>query len=620
MSATRAAALLLTAALLSGASAATASPAVAAPAAATAAPVAAAVPADVDDFSFDSFTGEYTLGRDAEGRSTLTTVETLVARFPETDQNRGIRRSLVDTYDGHPTGLDVVSVTDETGAPRPYEEDSEDGVVTLTIAADDYVHGAQTYVITYTQHDVTRFFADTDADEFYWDVNGTDWAQPFARVTADVQLADGLAEHATGAVDAASGAAGADGPATIAETDDGWRFEATALGPGENLTFAIGFEPGTFTPRPDGFTAMPFPALSAGGALLALLAAAWAGVVRRRRLRDAPGRPVIVPEYLPPKGVGVLLASVIGKHTTHAIPAEILQLAVLGRVRVVEVEKSGWLSSKPAFELEYVDERDRRTRGLRDVPPTADDVEALHALFGATLTPGERRELGSSDQKAAKRLHELVVAVARRATSDGYRRKLPGGLIAGVLAAATAAFAAAFVFAVVSFDQAVGGFWPLATLIVAGLAFVAAIVLVAKVPLESKGAELRDHLAGLELYIRLAEKDRLAYLQSPQGALREPVAAGDPEQVLQLNERLLPWAVLLGQEKAWTAELGRAYERLGRQPDWYTGQHAFNAAVFASAIGGMSQSVTSTYSAASGGSAGGASSGGGGGGGGGGGV
>ncbi|WP_240665827.1 DUF2207 domain-containing protein [Agromyces sp. LHK192] len=594
------------------------------PGAAASAPVAA-VAAGVDDFTFASFTGDYALDRDAEGRSTLTTTETLVAQFPEIDQNRGIRRNLVDEYDGHPTGLQVESVTDEAGAARPYEEERDGGIVTLTIAADDYVHGTQTYVITYTQRDVTRYYADTDADEFYWDVNGTDWAQPFGVVTANVHLGPGLAEAATGGVDTAAGTQGSTGAATAAPTADGWTFEARELGPHQTLTFAIGFEAGTFIARDDGFLAAPWPLISVLGALVAVLAAVWAGVLRATRLRDEPGRPVIVPEYLPPEGVGVLLGSVIAKGTTHAIPAQILQLAVLGRLQVVEVPAKGWFASKPSFELQYqepgpADELRERQRRLRRIEPTADDVQALHALFGATLTPGERRELGKADAKAVKQLTTLQQDVGRRATSEGYRGKLPVGAMVGAGLVALVGGLVAFVFAVVSFDQVYGGIWPLVPMLVGGIAVVAAVLLLVKHPLRTKGAEVRDHLAGLELYIRMAEADRLAYLQSPAGALRTPVAADDPEQVLQLDERLLPWAVLLGQEKAWTAELGRSYERMGRQPDWYSGSHLFNAAVFSSAIGGMSSSVTSTYSASSGGSGGGASAGGGGGGGGGGGV
>ncbi len=61
----------------------------------------------------------------------------------------------------------------------------------MTSRADDYVHGRQTYVFTYTLENVT-VHTDTGIDEFYWDVNGTGWAQSFGRVTARVTLDDSL--------------------------------------------------------------------------------------------------------------------------------------------------------------------------------------------------------------------------------------------------------------------------------------------------------------------------------------------------------------------------------------------------------------------------------------------
>ena len=61
---------------------------------------ASAATGDVDDFTFDSFTADYTLTRDADGTSHLAVVEEIVAVFPDADQNRGIRRLLPDSYNG----------------------------------------------------------------------------------------------------------------------------------------------------------------------------------------------------------------------------------------------------------------------------------------------------------------------------------------------------------------------------------------------------------------------------------------------------------------------------------------------------------------------------------------
>ena len=134
------------------------------------------------------------IDRDAADRSTLATTEELVAQFPDIDQNRGIRRAIPAVYQGHSTDLRIESVTDETGAPRSYDTSRDGDFLVLTIAVPEgqYVHGEQHYVIRYSQRDVTRHFEDTGRDEWYWDVNGTGWAQPFGVVDATVHLGPGL--------------------------------------------------------------------------------------------------------------------------------------------------------------------------------------------------------------------------------------------------------------------------------------------------------------------------------------------------------------------------------------------------------------------------------------------
>jgi uncharacterized membrane protein YgcG len=568
--------------------------------------VAAPASAGVDDFRFESFDGQYELSRDAEGHSVLTTTETLVAVFPDFDQNRGIRRLLVDDYKGQPTDIRVQSVTDENGNPRNYETETDDGFLELTIADDGvYVHGEQTYVISYTQRHVTRYFENTDADEFYWDTNGTDWGQPFGEVTATVILGADLMAALDGNVTAVSGREGATNPASVETTGSGFSFSASDLGAGENLSFAIGFEQGTFEPRDSGFFAAPWPTVSTIFALLGILAAVLAGLTRARRLRDAPGRGVIIPEYVVPKNANVFLSSVLIGKQAKVTTAAILKLAVAGNIRVLEVG-----GKKPHYQLQFV------TADGTD----ADEREFLHALFGNTLDFEEVRSLQKADQKAATRITKLMKRVTADATANGYRRKVPVGVVSLVCLLAAAAAAGAFIFGVVSLDDSYGGAWPLLPMGVGVAAAILSFVFVAKIPLTESGVELRDYLRGLEMYIELAEADRIRYLQSPQGAITTPVAADDTAEVVKLNEKLLPYAVLFGHEKEWAEELGRYYEELGQQPTWYAGHGAFNAALFSSSIGSMAASTASAYSSSSGGSGGGASSGGGGGGGGGGGV
>jgi hypothetical protein len=168
-------------------------------------------------------------------------------------------------------------------------------------------------------------------------------------------------------------------------------------------------------------------------------------------------------------------------------------------------------------------------------------------------------------------------------------------------------------------DAAVSAWIPLALIAGAILAELTVIRMMSRKPLTVLGAEVRDHLAGLRVFIEWAEADRIRMLQSPQGAERIPVDTTDSGVMLKLYEVLLPYAVVFGQEKRWAQELAVLYSEHG-SPGWYSGSSGFNASAFSSGISTLSASTAASSASSSGGSGGGGSAGGGGGGGGGGGV
>ena len=599
---------------------------VAAPAVPVGVPVAVA--AGVDDFSFASMHADYRLGRDDEGHSTLATTETLVARFPETDQNHGIRRQIPTHYRGEPTELSVVSVTDETGRERDYEtdtdsDDSDNEYLIVTIADDGFVHGDQTYVISYTQKNVAHYPDDTPDEEFFWEVNGTGWAQPFGSVSATVHVAADLVPALTGQSAcyrgvATSGAA-CDALETAADGDE-WVVQATArdLAPYEGLALAVGFDAGTFVPRDDSFTANVFPSIAILAALAALATAVIGVALRSTRWRNQSGRPTIIAEYLPPAGVNLLQAGgVLGaKASGKALTAQFLQFAVNGNVRVLEGD------GKNHYLLEL--------RSRAGLDPTERAV--LDALFPANRPLGTIRDFKKTDAKLGTALTAAQSAARKQLLADGLREKKGGALRGWLLGVAVVTGFVALLASIISFATEVAGAWPALFLVVGVAAAIVTIAVTADVrPLTAGGAELRDYLKGVSVYISLAEADRLRVLQSPRGALRTPyrpdaatgaVPATEPVQVLKLYERLLPFAVLTGQEKDWSAVLGDYYAGVNQQPDWYVGTAPFSAAYFATGVSAFATSASSGVASSSSGSgsSGGGSVGGGGGGGGGGGV
>ncbi|MFT2817809.1 DUF2207 domain-containing protein [Leifsonia sp. A12D58] len=585
-----------------------------------------------DDFTFSSWHSDLVLGRDADGRSTLTTTETIVADFPDFDQNRGIRRAIPTHYDGHTTDIDIVSVTDETGSARNYDAETSDDdgeFLEITIAADDYVHGAQTYVITYTQRNVTLFPDDAADNEFYWEVNGTGWAQPFGSVTATLSMDAALADALNGQASCFQGSASSGSQCVSlekTETAGGTNFEADAgeLGPHEGLTIVVGFDEGTFVPRDDSFLANPFPTIGLIGGILAVLTAIAAWVVRLTRWRNAPGRPTIIAEYLPPKGVNLLVSGDIAGVTTTSMPAQLLSFAVRGNVRVLEAKGKGHY----ILELVHAD-------GLE-----AAELALLTDLMPG-LTPGTRLDLKKTSSTVTAKIQKHLATVRKTVVSMGLREHKGGALRSWLIAGGVFSLVLAFVGSIGAFATEVAGLWPVLTIFCGVIGFIATLAATAVVrPLTAAGAELRDYLAGLRLYIDLAEADRLRVLQSPAGALTSPyrpvidssavpmpgLDAPDSElKIVKLYERVLPFAVLFGLEKNWSKVLGDYYARVNAEPDWYVGTNGFNAALFATGIGAFASSTTAAWSGSSGSStssgfSGGGSVGGGGGGGGGGGV
>lgn len=574
--------------------------------------VAQVRPSNVDNFTFDSFEVVYELDRDADGRATLTTTETLVARFPDVDQNRGIRRTLPATYQGRPTALEVVSVTDENGQSRPFTVESSDAVTSVVSAVPEgqFVRGVQTYVITYTQRDVVDRFTNTNAEEFYWNLNGTDWPQPFARVSGEVRLGAGLAESLTGGAFCYQGYAGSSDVCEISVDGDTVTVSSSRpLAPYENVTVAIGFQPGTFTLYDRSPLASPFfwmLSLVVLGALVIMIAALR---LRYTRFRDADGRPVIVAEYLPPAGVDLVEAAILLHRRKRAIASEIVDLAVQGHIRIVEEQKSAFRST---WRLELVN-----ILGASNY-----EMRLLQFFFGTSVKPGATHTLSATSTTINTKLAKFLTDVAiDETTKRRWRRTVPARYSVGLSAIGFAAVFGAFVSWVGLNEEGRDPGWGF---VAVGVCVIAAIITTSAMgrrPLTETGAEIHDHLKGLNEYIQLAEADRMRVLQSPEGALRDPVDPTDQSQRLRLTERLLPWAVLFGHEKEWAKELGTFYPE-GESPSWYRGAGAFHAGAFAAGVSSVSSTMSSSYSgtSSSGGSGGGGSSGGGGGGGGGGGV
>ncbi len=203
----------------------------------------------MNDFEFESFHSDYVLSQDADGHARLQVVETIIAIYPEFDQTRGFYRDIPEYRHGVQLHTAVESVVDEFGQPVPYTTEFYEEFFSVGLGDDTFVHGRQTYVITYSQVDVVERFADSGFDEFYWDVNGTGWAQPFGRVSMSLRVEPSIAPALTGDSACYVAVGECDEPLVSAPDVDGavgFTAASNGLAPNESLTFAIEFQPGTF--------------------------------------------------------------------------------------------------------------------------------------------------------------------------------------------------------------------------------------------------------------------------------------------------------------------------------------------------------------------------------------
>jgi len=560
------------------------------------APTVSAV--DVNNFTIRDYEINYTLDRDANGKSTLLTEEVITAEFPNYDQNRGIERAIPSSYDGHTTSLKILSVEDQYGAAQNYTTyDSSGGTVVRIGDADIYVRGIQVYKITYSQTDVTKFFADANKDEFYWDTNGTDWRVPIDNLRVTLYVANNLQVQLDGSKACYFGEYGSNAKCEI--TQDGTVFTVTQenIRTNQNVTLAIGFQAGTFVAyKPSAietFVAMWF-VLVVITSFISFFVIVWLCVSYKRRSDRDSEVGTIIPEYIPPKNASVTIVGMLINKQSKLFSAQVIDLAVRHYLKITETRQKAFFKTAN-YSIEIISDtsklREEEQELLRDIFVSPEigkkyDTDSIKRDYAMGI------RISDNNLKATKNIKTIYNLRAKdEVQTKKFRTRAAVILILALLTLSPG------------------------LLIAAVIAFIMSILIS---PLNDAGLELKRYILGMEMYIKVAEEERLKILQSPEGA-PEPIDTTDNTRMIKLYERMLPYAILFGLEKEWSKRLGDYYETTNAQPNWYSGNNAvFNAVVLTSAISSFNN-TTSYANSSSSGSGGGGSSGGGGGGGGGGG-
>jgi uncharacterized protein (TIGR04222 family) len=454
-------------------------------------------------------------------------------------------------------------------------------------------HGIHTYTFRYRVNRMLGFFE--QHDELYYNVTGHQWGFPIDKASATVRL-EFDAPRDTIFVEGYTGRYGSRAQDYGRYLDDNGdvHFEAnTVLPPAHGLTIVVGWPKG-FVDEPTQIDRIGWllrdnrnflAALAGLFLLIAYYVPTWV-----KHGRD-PEEGVIVTRYDPPRGFSPASLRYIRQmyYDDKVMTAAIVNLAVKGYVTIENDDGEHTIHRKAA------------TGALASMAPG--EQELFDALFAA----GDSVKLESTN-------HEVLGGARdahRKSLKKDYKQhyfQTNGWLnVPAVIIVILAA--------IISLKIGRGPTPLVIATIVLSFLTIVFFAIIMKRP-TMRGRKLLDEMMGFTDYLEIAEKDELN--------LRNP-----PDKTPELFEALLPYALALGVEHAWSEKFAAVLASI-RNPDgstyspsWYHG--SWNTANLSNSTNSLSNGLNSAVSSSvtppgssSGGGGGGFSGGGGGGGGGGG--
>jgi uncharacterized membrane protein YgcG len=548
----------------------------------------------------------YDIEVDVSRDGSLLVTEHIQVRAEGNRIRRGIYRDFPTRYRDRygnrvVVGFEVLGV-ERNGAPEPWFTENVSNGVRINTGNDDYlaVPADYTFTIRYRTTRQIGFFK--EHDELYWNAIGGGWVFPIATASVIVRLPELVPAEQLKA-EAYTGVQGAKGTDYVAEIvrhgEAHWRA-SRSLQPGENFTIVLSFPKGLIE-APSSTQRAAWFLKDNRGVLVALatLAALLIYCVREwQRVGRDPSKGVIIARYTPPAGHSPASVRYVSKmkYDTRCFSADILALAVAGFIRIAREDK---LLRKDLWTLE-------RTRKA--------STNELHRSESALLASIFKNK-SSIELKNSNAIHLMSAKVAHRDLLD--KASHPHYFKRNGSSTAKAAFIGLIGGALALWLA--GGFG-VPVIIAIGVLMVITVIVFAtlvQAPTE-EGRKLMDEIEGFKLYLSVAERDELARMKGPDGP---------PQLDAERYEKLLPFAVALEVEEAWTEKFTQAVgaaaaAQATNNIAWYRGGAISNLGNFSKTLGSSLTSQiasASTPPGSSSGSGGGGSAGGGGGGGGGGG-
>lgn len=548
------------------------------------------------------FQSELTVNAD----SSVSVTETIAVTAEGNQIKRGIFRDFPTRYtdpQGHDYVVDftVESVTRD-GAPENYALENIANGVRIRIGNKDVMlrPGPHSYQIRYRATREIGFF--DGYDEIYWNVTGNSWMFPVEQALAIIHVPAGaqIVQHA--AYTGAQGAKGRDFRVIAAENGT-YRAETTrSLPPGEGFTVAVGFTKGVLTPPLPPVDTRPqsYVALAGGvGALLLYYVFAWFRVGRD------PQSSAIIPLFSAPPELGAAGVRYVWKRGFDAktFACGVIGLAAKGRFKIANLDKSYRVvkqadqgpalapSERKMFEahrggtLEITDKNHVTISAMRKALEQSLEAEygrstwlanrkwrvggiplSLMALAPAFwfMTPDSFMQAfvaGVVFVLLWASFMWLLWADVRAFFKPGLVRKIFTGIGFIILLGAVLFFAAIILAMMINANDESVGIYTAGFAVVVAMHVLFSRLLTAPTVL---GRKLTDQIEGLRLYMTTAEEKRLDMLNPP-------------EKTPELFEMLLPFALALDCENAWSEKFAAVLAAASYAgPAWYAGNSAFD--------------------------------------------
>ncbi|MCF7900498.1 DUF2207 domain-containing protein, partial [Candidatus Babeliales bacterium] len=460
-----------------------------------------------------------------------------------------------------------------------------------------------TFILKYKTARQLGFFK--DHDELFFNGIGQDWEFSIARATVTLVLPQEINAHECKVL-ASVGALHSQERSYSTKIIDNNTIQfklSRILKPYEGLTFTVGFKKGVVVPptiaeRKASFFRDNSQLIVCLLFLLLLLLFLIFSYIKIQRNRPFQN---VIPLFEAPKGFtpGMVNYFVKRKVTSDTLSSDIVAMAVAGFIKI-ETKEEGFIFKSTVYTLTRTDK----------VPDEVYYEEQLKKLFqgrnsSVTITKSYNKSVENFFIKT-KSLCDKKVEIF----FDNHTFLFIIAVVIATLSCLIQFFLS--IILGVQFIDTIG-----MVTIFSSYMLIAFLFKFLFKGYTKKGYQIKDEIDGFKLYLETAERERLKFVSTP------------PKMTPQHYETLLPYAMALGVEQAWSQQFTPLFKKLEQagtpyHPYWYHGR-AFRATLFGSSFANnirpaLSSSIGASAPGSSSGFSSGSSSGDGGGGGGGGGF